>query len=270
MNETIKKFLERNGVDSQSLDFDGFGIKSDTDINPILERYCIPGKKVKREISIAQILGYSYTYFDLGANLIQNLSHFFDDNGTSYQTRSVGMLTMHREKCIETLKHVSTQDTIYVKECENNKYIITTNGMHRFHVLRFYYLNELSKIDKSDKLAIQKLNEKYTIPVEVQETDYIKTYSYYILKKLIPQIELQSDYNSNYERTGKVVVRIQDKQKILTDEELLDFLRSTINENKEKVANNIDVFKHYEEKLPTFKNFLEEYQIDLFFQGVSI
>lgn len=270
MNDTIINFLENNDINPNSSDSDRFNIKSEAEINPILDKYFIPGKRVKKEISIANILGYSYEHLGLSYNLIHNLSHFFDHNGSTYQTRSLGMLKMSKEDCVETLKNVSIRDTVYVKECEKNKYIITTNGMHRFHVLRFHYLNELSKINPNDKDEIKKLNQKYTIPVEVQETDYIKTYSYYILRKLIPQIKLESEYDSNWEQTGNVILRLEDKEKSFNDEELLTFLQKVIQKNQDKVFKYIDNFKYYEELLPTFKKFLEDYQIDLFSQEVSI
>ena len=270
MNKTVTDFLQKNNIDINTIQNSNFHIKSDSEINPILNRYYIPGKTIKKEVSIAHILGYSYENLDLGSNLIENLSHFFNSDGTTYQRRSVGMLTMERDQCVETLKTVSKRDTIYVRECEGKKYIITTNGMHRYHVLRFHYLNELSQVNISDKTQVKALQDKYTIPVEVQETDYIKTYSYFILRKLIPQIRLEAEYDSNYEITGNVVIDIQDKQKVLKDNQLLDFLQKTIMQNKEKVDQYADILKYYQETIPTFKKFLEENQIDLISQEVSV
>lgn len=270
MNKTVIEFLQNNNTKPEDIQNANFSVMSDTEINPILNRYYIPGKRVKKEISIANILGYSYENLDLGTNLIENLSHFFDAEGTTYQTRSVGMLTMDREQCIVTLKNVSKSDTIYVRECEKNKYIITDNGMHRYHVLRFHYLNALSQIDIHNREQISALQDKCTIPVEVQETDYIKTYSYYILRKLIPQIELRAEYDSNYEKTGNVVVQIQDKRIVFTDEQLIDFLQKTINQNREKIDRYLDMLEYYQKWLPTFKKFLEENQIDLISREVSI
>lgn len=270
MNNDVIKFLQKNDLDTEKIDDYDFSIKSDIEINPILNRYYIPGNRIKKEISISNILGYDYEYNDLSTDLIKNLSYFFDSKGSTYQTRSISMLTMYRDQCVDALKNVSKIDTVYVRECEKNKYIITDNGMHRYHVLRFHYLNELSQIDSKDKEQVKALNNKYTIPVEVQETDYIKTYSYFILRKLIPQIELKAEYNANYDRTGNVVVSYQDKQKVLTNEQLLDFLQKTINKNREKVEQYSDNFTYFQELLPTFKNFLEENQIDLIYKEVSI
>ena len=228
MNDTVKQFLQNNVSSMEYIESDFFKVKSDADINPILNRYYIPSKRIKKYVSIADILGYDYECIGLSRNLVSNLSNFFDENGTTYKTRSVGMLKMDREKCVKTLKAVSENDTIYVRECEDNKYVITDNGMHRYHVLRFHYLNELSQIDQTNSEQVKNLKLKYTIPVEVQQTDYVKTYSYFILKKLIPNISLSADYDSNYNLTGNVVIKIGDKQKVFSDEELIAFLQSAV------------------------------------------
>ena len=270
MNNTIENFLRNNDVYLDILDSDIFTIKSDSEINPILGRYYIPGKHFKKYISIANILGFSYDIHDLSQSLIENLSYFFDSEGTTYQKRSVGMTTMDREKCLETLKRVSSQDTVYVRECENNKYTITDNGLHRFHILRFHYINELSKIDENNTEQIKHLESKYTIPVEVQQTDYVKTYCYFILKKLIPEIRISADYNDNYELTGNSVVKIGDKQKVLSDEELINFLKRAIEKYNSKLNDYIYNFEYYIEILPTFKSFLEDNTIDLFSQEALV
>ena len=108
MNKTVIDFLQKNGIDPQTTNYDQYYIKSDGDINPILNRYCIPGKRIKKNISIGNILGYGYDNLDLGRNLVDNLSKFFDAEGSGYEKRSIGMLTMDRDECVETLKDVST------------------------------------------------------------------------------------------------------------------------------------------------------------------
>ena len=272
MNETITDFLQKNNINIDTIQDLNFKVKSSGEINPILERYYIPGKEIKKDISIAHILGYSYEERYLQNNLIENLSEFFDPEGETYQTRSLGMLTMDRDTCVETLKNVSIHDTVYVRECEQNKYVISENGMHRYHVLRFHYLNELSQIDKNDKERIKALQDKYTIPVKVQKTDYIKTYSYFILRKLMPGIQLRAEYNDLHdEKTGNVVVIHQDKRKVFTDEQLLEFLQNVIANNTEKIDEYVaDSFEYHKNLLPTFKTFLEENNIDIFSQEASL
>lgn len=270
MNKTVLDFLKKNDVNPDTIDDYYFSIKSEAEINPILDRYHVGGKKIEKEVSIANILGYSYEYLCLDRNLIENLSHFFDENGSGYQKRSIGMITMDRDKCVETLKRVSESDTVYVRECENNKYTITTNGMHRFHILRFHYLNELSTIDKSNKEEVRKLHAKYTIPVEVEETDYIKTYSFFILRKIDPQIRIENEYDSNYQRTGKAVLRYLDNKKVVTDDKLLDLLQKAINNNRDKLNRYSDNFEFYARTLTTFRQFLEQNNIDLISQEATV
>ena len=256
MNKTVEKFLTENNYDFDNADYYSFCVKSDVDINPFLNHYYIPGKSFKTNVSIANILGYSYESFNLSRNLISNLSRYFDEEGTSYQVRSVGMLTMDRETFIETMKKVSINDTVHVRECEEGKYIITSNGMHRYHVLRFHYLNELSKIDTNNKSQINQLQEKYTIPVEVKQPDYFKTYAYFILKRLIPKISLSNEYDSNFNTTGNAVVKIGDNKTVYTDSELLLLLQQTIEQNREEFNRFTDRLEYYKEELPTFRNFL--------------
>lgn len=270
MNKPVEKFLTENDYDFDNADYYSFCVKSDADINPFLIHFYIPGKSFKTNVSIANILGYSYESFNLSCNLISNLSRYFDEEGTSYQVRSLGMLTMDRETCIETMKKVSIDDTVHVRECDENKYIITSNGMHRYHVLRFHYLNELSKIDANDETQIKQLQEKYTIPVEVKQPDYFKTYAYFILNRLNPEISLSNEYDSNFNTTGNAVVKIGNNIKVYTDSELLLLLQQTIKQNSEEFNRLADRLKYYQEELPTFRNFLCNNNINISTEAFSI
>lgn len=269
MNETIEKFLLRNGIDLSTVDKSRFRIRSKEEINPVLNLFCIPGKKIKKDVSVSEILGYSYEYFELGNDLLENLSYFYNENGSGYQTRSIGFLSYDADKMLETTQEVCKTDTMFVQECESGKYVITENGLHRFNVLRFHYICELLKTDKSSIKEYEELKKKYTIPVEVQQTDYVKSYAYFILRKIIPNIEIRVEYNEDYELTGNAVVSIGEKEKVLTDSELISFLKREIENNRDLLARYADMFECYSENLISFHDFLEQNDIDLFSHGVS-
>ncbi|MFQ6752391.1 MAG: hypothetical protein ACLRFL_02350, partial [Clostridia bacterium] len=141
---------------------------------------------------------------------------------------------------------------------------------HRYHVLRFHYLNELSQINSNDKEKIQELKDKYKIPIEVTETDYVKSYSYFILKTINSKLRIDVEYDENYCKTGNSELRLEDEKRILTDEELLDFLVRKIDRNREKIKDHLGKFDLYMERIPSFKRFLEENNIDLFSQEVTV
>lgn len=270
MNSMIENFLEKNNINLDNNNTSLYSVKSVSEINPILYRHFLPGEHIKKYISIADILGYDYECMGLSTNLIFNLDHFFDSNGSTYQKRSIKMLEMERDEVVESLENLCLKDTAYVQECENNKYVVTTNGMHRYHALRFHYLNELSQIDPNDNEKIKQLKQKYIIQVEVTPVDYLKTYSYFLLRKINPQIRLDVEYDSSSKLTGNSELTYKDKKNILTDEQLLDLIMRKINENREILQDSLGMIDLYAEIIPSFKNFLEEHNINLFSQEVNV
>ncbi len=269
MNETIEKFLKQNNFDIDAINMNMFRIRSDSEVNPILNRYFIPGKKEQKEVSIAEICGYSYEYYELSNNVLDNLSYFYNENGSGYQTRSIGFLKYDADQLLELLKEVCKKDTMCLRECERNKYVITDNGLHRYNILRFHFLNELSKVGQ-DIQAYKALKKKYTVQVSVQKTDYIKTYSYCILRKIFPTIQIQAEYDKDYNITGNSVVTINgDKTKVFNDAELIDLLKRAIENNKDIIERYADMFESYDENLISFHEFLTQNNINLLSNGVK-
>ena len=269
MNETIEKFLKQNNLDIDAININMFRIRSDSEINPILNRFYIPGKKEQKEVSIAEICGYSYEYYELSNNLLDNLSYFYNENGSGYQTRSIGFLKYDADQLLELLKEVCKKDTMCLRECEHNKYVITDNGLHRYNILRFHFLNELSKVGQ-DIQAYKALKKKYTVQVSVQKTDYIKTYSYSILRKIFPTIQIQAEYDKDYNITGNSVVTINgDKTKVFNDAKLIELVKWAVENNKEIIDRYIDMFEFYDENLISFHEFLTQNNINLLSNGVN-
>lgn len=258
MNETVEKFLKKNGISNNREDYQVF---SRSNINPILGKYVVPGNQRIEEVSIANILGYGDAHFssDLTNNICDNLDHFFDAEGSSYQRRSLGMLDYSSDDAIRELKQVSETDYIEVLECETNKYVIGDNGMHRYNILRFHYLNQLAKINREDPVEIRNLNEKFKIKVKIQTCDFTKTYCYYLLKMLVPSIiKLEATYDENYKFTGETSIQTADHEThIFSDEELLVLLKEAIDKKQNTLLSNIDRLQNRYESIQSFREFVD-------------
>lgn len=272
MNQTIIDFLEKNNVNVDDLvNDDRFTVLSCKEINPILDNYFIMGNSVKAQVSIADILGYQRDFIQFDTNLIMNLPKLFNREESGYLSRSVGMLEMDRETCIKVMKEICKIDTFYLRKCEENKYIVVTNGMHRYHALRFHYLNELSQIDQSDPEQLKALHEKYKVDVKIEIPDFNKTYAYYILKKLIPNIEVHAEYDRNrINTTGNAIVRLFGKETILTDEQLISLLKQEIERNPELFRRHFSILENRAEIIPSFEKFLKNHSISLDPPEVSV
>ena len=272
MNQTVIDFLEKNNVNVDDLlNDDRFTVLSCKEINPILDKYCVTGQHVKTQVSIADILGYPRDLNGYSDNLIDNLPKLFNREESGYLSRSVGMLEMDRETCIKVMKEICKIDTFYLRKCEENKYIVVTNGMHRYHALRFHYLNELSQIDQSDPEQLKALHEKYKVDVKIEIPDFNKTYAYYILKKLIPNIEVRAEYDRNrINTTGNAIVRLFGKETILTDEQLISLLKQEIEQNYELFTSFFSILENRAEIIPSFAKFLKDCSISLEPPEISI
>ena len=272
MNQTVIDFLEKNNVNVDDLvNDDRFTVLSCKEINPILDNYSIMGNSVKAQVSIADILGYQRDSIQFDTNLIMNLPKLFDREKSGYLSRSVGMLEMDRETCIKVMKEICKIDTFCLRKCDENKYIVSLNGMHRYHVLRFHYLNELSQIDQSNPEQLKALREKYTVDVDIDVPDFTKTYAYYILKKLIPNIEVRAEYDRNrINTTGNAIVRLFGKEAILNDEQLISLLKQEIERNPELFRKHFSILENRAEIIPSFEKFLKNHSISLDPPEVSV
>lgn len=241
MNKTIEKFIKRNDIDYNTLKRTGqLRIQSESDINFIIASnkiYKNSDKKIK--ISIEDVLGYDYEWQDLtGQDLIFNMSHFFDIDGSSYQTRSVAMLDYSSDEIVEQLKASFIREPLCVIEADKGgKYVIGDNGLHRFHVLKAHFLKEMSALRPDDNGGYKALKEKYTFSAMANELDFTKTYSVYMLKEIaillgksIP--DFQAELDQDYVYTGNLEMTMPDSGKVyfLNDQQLTKFVREIFNE----------------------------------------
>ena len=285
MNNTILNFLSREKIDINKINnLEENHIYSASDINYIIDRNKIlKNNNLKKKISIADIKGYNYTFYCLSRNCIENISRFFNEQGSGYETRSIGMLDYTSENIVEKLTYSFDREPIYLIEADKNKYIIGDNGLHRFHILKIHFLKELSLLENYNTTEINNLKKKYTIDVKVSEVDFFKSYSKYILRKLASlqgkKLDLEAEIDGHWNYTGNVILKYFDypyTEDILNDNQLKTLLNTTLtnflnnktitkNEFKqffdliENAYNNYDSFKEFfienlQQLIPYIKN----------------
>lgn len=251
MNSDIQKFLERNNINvnqvSSNVDCQ---VYSEHQINEISERCAIRKEPKETEVCIADILGYR----DGRANIFLTMGDFFDSQGAGYHRRSIGMLEYSSDEIMWKLGDSLEREPIVIDDTGEGKYVISTNGLHRYTLLRVHYLSELEKCQGDPKKELR-LREKYMIPVKIKELDHIKTYSKFLLTRYNPNIRsIRSEWDENYNLTGKISIRYSDgKEIIVGDEELIDMVRDTMSQQQ----NFGDLQRYF--KYNSFRNFAEQY-----------
>ena len=235
MNETIINFLKSLNIDLEKFNsLEGSRVQRDYDVNPILSRFTMyKAKKENKKISIADVAGYDYRYMNLSTNLLNNLSGFFDKDGDGYHRRSVSMLDIPQAQVMSQLDYSFKREPICVVEVDKGVYNIGNNGLHRFHIIKTHFLDELSKVNPKDKSAIKRLEDKYSFVANVSELDFVKSYSAFLLKLLDENIKLENHYNSNFELTDKsclIDYSKADEKIILTNDQLIEIVNKKINQ----------------------------------------
>lgn len=269
MNETIKNFLKLLNIDEEKFNsLEGSRIKKDVDVNPILSRFALyKNQEDNKRVSIADVVGYNYGSQGLSRGLISNLSEFFDKDGDNYHSRSVSMLDIPQSKIMNELDYSFKREPICLLEVDKGVYNIGNNGLHRFHILKTHYLDELSKLGTSDKNAVKKLKEKYSFNANVSEIDYIKSYSAFMLKLLDKNLNLESHYDSNYELTGKsrlINYENPEDEIILTDDQLVEMVNKKYNQFlKETSKKEAKQIKEIMKESSKFESFIEFYDLAL-------
>ena len=255
MNEDGKKFIEMLGIDLGSIDIEQQTILEPEDINVLTANYGVHSSRVTSLISIADIVGYEYRWRKSNPNLFESLSSFFDSKGDTYHSRSVKLLGFNSDTILSELERSFKQDPIVVEEMGDGKYVISTNGLHRYTVLRCHYLAEYSKA--SDENERKRIDKKYTIPVSLSKLDYKKTYSKYLLCSLKAVKDIWAEYDKDYNTTGRVIVIDKNGQEaIYDDEELINLVNRVIPDELEE--SDIGILSEYASVYPTFKEYLRE------------
>lgn len=225
-------------------------------MNNIISEYRISGDTIQDNVCLSNILGYDYNWRNIRReNIFYNLNHFFDKNGDGYHSRSVSMLEYTSSEVVDKLKKSFEVEPILVDEINPNQYIISTNGLHRFHVLKIHYLTELANAALSDNVKIDEINAKYTIPVQVCKVNYFRTYCNFMLNAIFENVWVSEERDSNFNKTGKMKIEYQDNKLILTDDEVITLINDNLYKNSYFCST---IVENYYKKYGTFKEFIDE------------
>ncbi len=238
---TNENFIERNKINveeiSKKVDCINHSI---SEINPIINDYGIyPSNMVsRREISLADIIGYVPTtgmFIDgYDENFFKSLPQIFNENGDTYHSRSTSLLQINSDEIMEILKESFEKDPIIVQSIGNNRFVVYSNGMHRFITMKINYIKELAESQNDYGKQVQ-LKHKYTFPVVCYDFDKCKTYSNFLLQCFDLNVDsafLEVDEKSS-QYTGNTIVKYLDgKEEIFNDESLIKLVKQTINECK--------------------------------------
>ena len=224
------RFLIRNGMTYEELEKSiSVSISSQEDIDPILYKYRIGTDGEKENVSIADVVGYDYSYMRCGNDLLKAFPNFFDSTKRDgYHTRSLSMLDLTTENGVRALTPSFKEEPMKLADAPGGRYTINGNGMHRYSVLRSLYLIEMAK-SKGNKEQEQAIREKYTVPALVSKIDYVKTYSNFVLTTLKMAYWVGNERDEQNNLTGRVKVETTNGENLfLTNEELLEYVRNVI------------------------------------------
>ena len=274
MNKTILKFIANQDINMGKIEkLNEKRVNSLNDINWIVERYnLLKNGYIPKKVCIADIEGYNYAFMNLdNKNIINNMPFFYDEEKDGYATRSLSLLDITSQDIIDKLEYSFKRDPICLNEADEGKYVIGTNGLHRFHVIKAHYLKELSLLNKNDTKSIEQLNKKYTFETLVSEVDFYKTYSSFLLQTIARfqdrNIDVSSDYDMYTGLTGNVVFKNYDEgtQTVLDDKKLSLVLKDSLENflsdksiSKKKFKEFFEIIKDAQEKYASFNKFCEE------------
>ena len=226
MNSDIRRFIQTNNINVSQINKELMNyIYTPKEINSITAEYGLYSGKSEKLISISKILGYDRDWRGISSNIIDSLDNFFNSNGSTYCSRSVGLLEYDKNTILPNLERSFEIDPIYVDECDKDKYVISTNGLHRYSVLRVHYLSEVCNA-KDNGTDLEEVDKKYQIPVLVGELDYIKTYCRFLLQISNSVKRVESELDKKYDYTGNVELTDLDNEKIVfNNEQLLEFTK---------------------------------------------
>lgn len=262
----LDRFIKMNNIDidaiskcyrSKMYNLDSF--------NPIFSRYAIYNDPVYSRRSIADIIGISSLPDNYDRdNIVNNLEKYFSktDNKTdSYNNRSNSMLEYTQDNVIEGLYSSFKKEPMVIVELENGGALISGNGIHRYHVLRIFYLNEFVKIKNSEELL--NLNQKYTIPLKVETIDLMKTYCNFMFSLMGIRYRLVCERDKSYNQTGNSTITFPNGELVASDEMLINIIRANLN----KLSNKTEIINECLTKIPSFRYYIESYFPELVYNN---
>lgn len=235
--DNVNDFFKSNKIDVQKISkMPEAHVYNIYNYYSIISRYIVYNDPIFTKKSIADIVGIMSEPTDYdNSNVANNLNLYFSkntDKDVNYNNRADKMLDYYSDNIVSGLYESFNKEPIVITELENGGALISENGMHRYHLLRIHYLNEL--MNASSKSEIKELRNKYTIPVKMETIDLFKTYSNFLLGLSGLPIRLFKQRSEGLQQTGNSVLHYKNKQYVFNDRQLIDFLRSNINRIMEK------------------------------------
>ena len=170
-------------------------------------------------------------------DICESMDNFFDSNGSGYHMRSIGMLSLTTENVMQELRRSFLVEPLSIRESGEESYLISSNGYHRFTVLRALYLKELYEAN-GDPARIEEIRKKYTFPADITGIDLDKTYSKFILSFIgsrnpdVRIIDMETHYDENCRPTDNVLLAYEKdgemKKKIISTEQFTEIAREAI------------------------------------------
>ena len=262
-NKLIENFLKNNNYSRKILEDDKIYKKGE--ISLIVNQFGIYKNEISKNVSVADIIGNSIISSE-SKNIFEEMNEIFSKNGTKYQTRSISMLEYTSKNVLKGLNKSFVTEPIRLSEVLKGKYLVSSNGRHRYSILKAHYLNELSEC-KNDKEK-NKLKLKYTIPIKVEELDVVKTYSQYLLHFLNKNLTVEEEIKNSL-RTGKTYIEDENGNIVkYTDLELVQYVEKFIDKiSKTELKNNIIKIYNKEEY---FKDYIDNnFKETIFYKNVK-
>lgn len=206
MNQTMKDFLEKNGIDAENIP-DGMKLRltNPDNFNKYLTYFSVQKDKEKRNVCITDIIGSDA--FVKNGNIYDLMAIFFDVKGDPYHRRSTDLLEIPSADIMEELKVSFSDDPIILADYEG-KYFVRTNGNHRVFAMYLNYLLESQNANTPEEK--EALKKKYTFPAYVMEIETDKSYANFMLQS---------------KRSRKYIDRVFDmeKMRVTDDYELVEY-----------------------------------------------
>jgi hypothetical protein len=229
INEDVVRFIEKNNINLENfINSKESYIYNPSEIDLVILKYGFYYDRINAIVSVADIYGYNRSS-EQQSNIFLSLSDYFDSYGDEYHSRSIGLLDYSSDEIMEKLKSSFISEPIVVKMISDNKYVISTNGLHRYTVLRAHFLNESYGIGKESE-EFRKINKKYEIPVILSNVDLIKTYSKFLLmNNPIFKGTIRAEYDTSYCYTGNVILELSSGQKkVFNDTDLINLVKQIV------------------------------------------
>ena len=237
LSSTTKDFISKFNFDVQSFMTDpNNNVKTTRDINPIISGYGVfDYVNENTTISAADLVGYDFN--SQGKNILSVFEDYYDKTipgKYDYKNRSIGFLDFQSgTQFVAFIKDLAEKkfDYMRINEIANDKYVISSNGLHRFAVLRFFYL-----LDRANKVrSEEELREMYKIPVNIEyKVNLKKSYCNYLITR----------YNKDYLEVlfdkNKIIINPDEiYSEEITEEQLLALAKQTIQTANKKQLSEI-------------------------------